>query len=193
MNEGLAKIRHERSKKDFPDLPLNENEYVELAFKRARICLWLIVGGTALGMIIVLLSMLLSLLLQSSLDKMGQNFLFIILYALLGATIIMGIIAWINYRGNQFFVTNERVIQLIRSSLVSSSMNTIDLASIEDVSFRKDGILQGLFKYGTLRLATVGNETTYTFKYSDISPKEIEEISELVTNAKARKKNKEED
>lgn len=187
MDEGLAKIRHERSKKDFPGLPLKENEYVELAFKRARICLWLIIGGTAIGVIIVLLAMFFALLVQTSLDKMGQNFLFIILYALLGATIIMGVVAWINYRGNRFFVTNKRVMQMVKNSLVSSSINTIDLSSIEDVSFHKDGILQNLFKYGTLRLATVGNETTYTFKYSDVSPREIEEISKLVSDAKNKK------
>lgn len=184
MNEGLAKIRHERSKKDFSGLPLNENEYVELAFKRARVCLWLIVGGTALGVIMILLAILLTFLAWSSLDEMGQNFLFIILYALLAATIIIGIVAWIIYRGNQFFVTNERVIQLIRNSLVSSSVNTISLSSIEDVSFRKDGILQNLFKYGTLRLATVGDETTYTFKYADVTAKEMEAISKLVIDAK---------
>ena len=184
MNEGLTKIRHERSKKDFSGLPLNENEYVELAFKRARVCLWLIVGGTALGVIMILLAILLTFLAWSSLDEMGQNFLFIILYALLAATIIIGIVAWIIYRGNQFFVTNERVIQLIRNSLVSSSVNTISLSSIEDVSFRKDGILQNLFKYGTLRLATVGDETTYTFKYADVTAKEMEAISKLVIDAK---------
>ena len=35
MDEGLAKIRHDRSKKDFPFLKLDDDEYVEFAFSRA--------------------------------------------------------------------------------------------------------------------------------------------------------------
>ena len=37
MDENLAKIRHERSKKDFPGLRLDEDEYVEFAFRRAKV------------------------------------------------------------------------------------------------------------------------------------------------------------
>ena len=169
MDENLAKIRHERSKKDFPGLSLEDNEYVELSFRRARICLLMIIGGMAFGVIVILLATLLTLLGQSMLDEMGKNFLFIILFALLVASLIMGIVALMIYNGNRLYVTNRRVIQLLMNSLVSSSVNAIDLTSIEDVSFHKDGILQQVFKYGTLRLATIGDETTYTFKYSDVS------------------------
>ena len=44
MDESLARIRHERSKKDFPGLRLEDDEYVEFAFKRARVCLLMIIG-----------------------------------------------------------------------------------------------------------------------------------------------------
>ena len=42
MDKALAKVRHERSKKDFPFLKLEEDEYVEFAFSRARVCLAMI-------------------------------------------------------------------------------------------------------------------------------------------------------
>lgn len=190
MDESLAKIRHERSKKDFPMLRLEDDEYVEVALSRAKICLWAILGGTALGMIIILLAFLLVLLGQQMLDEMGKNFLFIILFALLAAAVIIGLISLRIYNGNKLFVTNKRVFQLLTTSLVSSSMNVIDLPSIEDASFHQNGILQQLFHYGTLRLATVGDETTYTFKYSDIKPEQMEQISKLITEAKKRLKKK---
>ena len=38
MDEGLGKIRHDRSVKDFPFLKLEDDEYVEFAFKRAKVC-----------------------------------------------------------------------------------------------------------------------------------------------------------
>lgn len=190
MDENLAKIRYERSKKDFPTLNLEEGEYVEFAFSRARICLLMIIVGTSLGVIIVLLALLLALLGQSMLDEMGRNFLFIILTALLAAAIIMGLIAVATYRGNKLYVTNKRVIQHVMNSLVSSSKNAIDLQSVEDVSFHQDGILQKMLHFGTLRLATVGDETTYTFKYSDITPEDMESLSELISDAKKRGKKK---
>lgn len=193
MDENLAKIRHERSKKDFPGLSLEEGEYVEYAFRRARILLLMILGGTALGVIVILLGFLVALLGQSMIDEMGKNFLFIILSSLLAAAVIMGLVALTTYRGNKLYITNKRVIQYIMSSLVSSSTNAIDLTSVEDVSFHQDGILQRIFKYGTLRLATVGDETTYTFKYSDISPEDVEGISKLISEAKKRIKEKSSD
>lgn len=190
MDESLTKIRHERSKKDFPFLNLEEDEYVEIAFKRARICLLLILGGTGLATIIILLALLLVLLGQSILDDMGRNFVFVILFSLLAATFIIAIFASIIYRGNKLFITNRRAIQMVMDSPVSSSVNIIDLPSIEDASFHKKGLLQTMLNYGTFRLATVGDETTYTFKYSDASPEEIKIVTKLITSAKKSPKKK---
>ena len=186
MDANLAKIRHERSKKDFPFLTLEDDEYVEFAFKRARICLWVILLGVSAGLILILFAFLLTLMGQEMLDEMGKNFLFIILSALLATALIIGVISLKIYRGNRLFVTNEHVIQIVTNSIVSSSTNIIDLSSVEDASFRQDGLLQQLFHYGTLRLATVGDETTYTFKYSDINSDDLRGISELISDAKEK-------
>ena len=138
----------------------------------------------------VLAMFLFALLSQSSLDEMGRNFLFIILTALLVSAVLIGLIAVMIYRGNRLFVTNQHVIQMIMNSPVSTSINIIDLSSVEDASFRQEGIVQQMFHYGTLRLATVGDETTYTFKYSDISPKDLKAVTELITDAKSKKASK---
>lgn len=192
MDEGLAKIRHERSKKDFPGLRLEENEYVEFAFKRAKICLWMILCGTMFGLIVVLLAFLLVLMSQDMLDEMGRNFLFIILAALLASAVVIGLVALTIYNGNKLFITNRRVIQMMMTSPVASSVNIIDLTSIEDASFRQDSILQNLFHHGTFRLSTVGDETTYTFKYSDITGEQLKEVTDLISNAKKRGRKKKE-
>ena len=57
----------------------------------------------------------------------------------------IGIVALKVYNGNKLFITNKRAIQLIMNTLVSSSVNIIDLSSIEDASFHQDTILQRLF------------------------------------------------
>ncbi|MBR3138674.1 PH domain-containing protein [Candidatus Saccharibacteria bacterium] len=187
MDESLAKIRHDRSQRDFPGLKLEDDEYVEFFFKRARVCLMMIWGATFAGLVIILLAFLMVVIGQSHLDEMGRNFLFIILFALLAATFIIWMLALKVYNGNKLYITNKRAIQMIMNSPVSTSINIIDLFSVEDASFRQENILQKMFHYGTLRLATVGDETTYTFKYSDIKPSELRAVTDLITNAKELK------
>ena len=192
MDENLARIRHERSKRDFPGLKLDEGEYVEFFFKRAKICLWMIWGATFLGLVLILFAFLIVLLNQTVIDEMGRNFLFIILFALLATALIIWMIALKIYNGNKMYITNKHVMQMVMNSPVSTSINIIDLESVEDASFRQTSFLQKFFRYGTFRLSTVGDETTYTFPYSDISPEELRSVTELITAAKeTSKKNRE--
>ena len=184
--KNLTKIRHDRSLKDFPFLKLEDDEYVEFAFKRARISLALILGGLGLGAIDILLASLIALLGQPTLDSMGVNFMYIILGTLMTVILFAVIITLVIYHGNRLFITNKHVMQMIMVSPLSSSMNIIDLPSVEDVSFHQNGLAQKLFGFGTLRLATIGDETTYTFKDSDISSSELKAISKLITEAKEK-------
>lgn len=190
MDENLAKIRHERSKRDFPGLKLDDDEYVEYFFKRAKICLWVIFGTTFVGLVIVLLAFLFILMNQSSIDEMGRNFMFIMLFALLAAALLICVISLRIYNGNRLYISNKHVMQMVMNTPLSTSVNIIDLESVEDASFRQDGFFQKLFHYGTFRLATVGEETTYTFTYSDITPEELKGVTELITNAKENRKEK---
>ena len=186
MDEGLAKIRHDRSQKDFPFLHLGPTEYVEFAFKRARASLLLLLGGLGGGLAIILLVFLLVLMSSAPLEGMGQNFLYIILGILIFFTVMAAIISIVIYRGNRLFITNEHIIQMSMSAPMATSVNMIDLFSIEVVIFHQNGFIQKIFGFGTLRLATVGDETTYTFKDSDISSDELNSISKLITAAKAK-------
>ena len=188
MDEGLIKIRHARSKKDFPFLKLEEDEYVEFSFKRAKICLVLMMSAFAAGLVAVLIGFLVVMFNQGILDEMGRNFLNIILTTLAAATILAAIIALRVFRGNRIIITNKHVVQFTMISPVVNSMNMIDLPSIEDASFRQGGLIQKLLHYGTFRLSTVGDETTYTFPYSDITPGELRAVSKLITDAKKKQK-----
>lgn len=188
MDEGLNKIRHERSKKDFPSLKLEDDEFVEFAISRAKVYILMVLACIAGGAALVLLIMLFAVTQQNMLDDMGRNFLYIIVSAIIIAALVAAGIALMVYRGNRLFITNKRVIQMIMLSPVATSLNIIDLTSVEDASFSQSGILQKLLHYGTFRLATVGDETTYTFRYSDVSPSELKEVSKLISEAKKKKK-----
>ncbi|MBQ1540269.1 hypothetical protein IIZ72_01770 [Candidatus Saccharibacteria bacterium] len=187
MDENLLKIRHERSKKDFPFLTLEDDEYVEFAFMRAKVCYMMIVGSVAAGLIVVLFLFLMILFGQSTLDAMGRNFIYIILFTLVVTALLAGAVATMVFKGNRLYVTNKHAIQLIMKSPVVKSVNIIDLASIEDASFHQNGFLQTMLHYGTFRLSTVGDETTYTFPFSDIAPSELKAVSKLISAAKEKK------
>lgn len=182
MDESLAKIRHARSKKDFPFLKLEENEYVEFAFSRAKVCLFMIFGGVTVGILAALAMFL--VVMGSNIDVIGKKFVFVLLVFLVITALMIGAVALIVYRGNRLFITNKHAIQMVMKSPVATSMNMIDLPSIEDASFHQNGLTQKILKYGTFRLSTVGDETTYTFTYSDVTPEELRAVSELITKAK---------
>ena len=191
MDENLIKIRHERSKKDFPFLALEDDEFVEFAFTRAKACYIMIIGMVAAALIVVLFLFLMILVGQSTLDTMGRNFMYIILFTLVATAILAGIVATMVFKGNRLYVTNKHAIQLIMKSPVVKSVNIIDLVSIEDASFHQSGLLQTMFHYGTFRLSTVGDETTYTFPFSDIKPSELKAVSKLISSAKEKRSIKE--
>lgn len=185
MDKPLMKIRHERSKKDFPSLKLEDDEYVEFALKRARIYLWLIWARTALLAILLLLALLLMLVSQQGfLDAAGANYVFVVMITVVVVVLLSGVVATIVHNGNRLFITNQHVIQMTMNSPVSSSYNVINLESVEDVSFRQNTVAEKLFHYGTLRLSTVGDESTYTFRRSDISRDDLNAVSKLVSDAK---------
>lgn len=186
MDENLVRIRHARSEKDFSFLKLEEDEYVEFAFKRAKICNILIVGAVAGLLAIVLLAFLVVLLGQHAIDAGTRNFLYVVLFVIIVFGVLAGVVAMKIFQGNQMYITNKHVVQFIKKAPFVKSVNIIDLLSVEDASFHKVGFAQNFLNYGTFRLSTVGDETTYTFPYSDISAHDLNEVSKLITTAKER-------
>lgn len=194
MDENLANIRHERSKKDFPALKLEDGEYVEFAFSRAKICYALIWGGViGVSVIVALLFLFVNATNQSDFNAMGHNFLTLILTVIIVVAALAGLVMTKIFSCNKMYITNRRAIQYIMISPVVTSKNVIDLSSIEDASFRQTSIFQKLLKIGTLRLSTVGDETTYTLQYVDVlGGDELNSITKLIRNNKNKKNDEEE-
>ena len=90
---------------------------------------------------------------------------------------------WI-YLQNHFYMTNESVIQEIQGSLFYRHEQTVSLGSIEDASFLQSGIIQTLFNYGTIRLSTEGEETTYIFHFVANPRKQIAIINNAIEDFK---------
>ena len=85
---------------------------------------------------------------------------------------------------NQFFLTNESVIQEIQRGLFSRHEQTVSLGSIEDASFEQNGLLQTMLNYGSIRLSTEGEETTYRFYFVSNPKEQIARLNNAVESFK---------
>jgi len=173
-------------KNTHPGLKLEEGEKIELSFSRAGICYALLWGSIIACMILMLVAI--SMLLNSGVlpNQMGKSFISLVFIVAFVVIVLFGVVSTIVYKNNKLFITNKRVTQFTMASPIVTSVNIIDLSSIEDVSFRQNILSEKLFSYGTLRLSTVGDETTYTFPCVQVTPEEIARIVKLVNDDKEK-------
>ena len=162
------KSLHEESVKKYPQLNLSEGEFVVLDVKRHPIGLLLpfvATGVTLLAMMVVLIVYPADPSGSFGASLPSYEVILVIMLLIMALVGLGGAIAIWVYLQNQFYMTNESVIQEIQHSLFSRHEQTVSLGSIEDASFKQSGILQVMLNYGTVRLSTEGEETTYRFSY----------------------------
>lgn len=178
-----VKEKHDRAVKQHPALNLSSHEYIINAVRRHPIGLLIPVGLTVFLVALVASIIINYQIIMESLGVLDPpafgpvfliGFLLIILFALGGY-----IAVWV-YMNNRFFLTNESVIQELQMSLFMRKEQTVSLANIEDASFDQHGILQTLLNYGSIRLSTEGDETTYRFTYVSNPKKQIEILNNAV-------------
>jgi len=164
-----VKKRHERSALLYPTLNLSDGEYVISAVRRHPIGLIipLALGALLIAMALTILSNYAEI--ADALSIQGQlaevsviTVPFLLFCALIGLGMFVVYYVYVN---NKFFLTNESVIQEIQDSLFSHHEQTVSLNNIEDASYTQQGILQQIINYGSIRLSTEGDETTYRFTY----------------------------
>lgn len=173
-----AKQRHEESKKNYPLLNLSEGEYVISAIQRHPVGLISIWGVAGAGILIAFL--FIPFVISNMADASGTPMLALMMLMLAALFFLGGVIATVVYNANRFFLTNESVTQHIQTSLFSKKEQTISLANIEDASFKQSGIVQHLIGYGSLRLSTEGDETTYRFNYVSNPQRQVTLLNDAV-------------
>lgn len=176
--------RHEESKKRFPYLNLSKGEFIISAVHRHPIGLlqiWIAVVA-ALGLLFLAVYVLVDAGPAGGAAQAGADPMIAWIPAGLVAILILlfGFIATSIYNGNQFFLTNESVIQLIQTGPFARKEQTVSLNNIEDASYNQHGILPHILNYGLLRLSTEGDETTYRFSYASRPQRQIAVLNNAV-------------
>ncbi len=172
--------RHSLSKKKYPNLNLSAGEYVVSSIKRHSLGIISIWASVAITSIIILL---VPITFQSGAFGLNSQALLFgssILIALLVFVFLIGSIATMVYQANKFYLTNESVIEHIQTALFSQNDQTVSLGNIEDASYTQKGMLQMLFNYGSIRLSTQGDETTYKFTWVSNPKKQIDLLNNAI-------------
>lgn len=173
--------RHEESKRQYPHLNLSEGEYVISDVRRHPIGLiqiWAIVilaVGAILGMAAMVIAGADSLSMTIPPTVLAGGAFLLSLLVITG-----GYIGAHVYRANRFYLTNESVIQNIQQSLFTNREQTVSLANIEDASYYRKGVVQSMLNYGSIRLSTEGDETTYRFPYASDPGRQIAILNNAV-------------
>lgn len=180
------RTRHESSCQRYPNLNLSDGEYVVKCISRHPIGLILPVSITILTIAVLLAALIAYPMIY--VDTAGNvPFLGQITVILLCLIVLVGIggyaAVWV-YLRNTFYLTNESVIQEIQHSVFSKHEQTVSLGSIEDASYRQVGVFQMMFNYGTIRLSTEGEETTYRFQYVDNPKAQIAILNNAIESFK---------
>lgn len=170
-----TKKRHDISHRIYPMLNLSESEYIIAALRRHPIGLIipLALGTLLIAVALIVLSNYQSIVTALNIDgQLAQTSTIAIPLLLFCGVVILGMfIAYYVYVNNRFYLTNESVIQEVQMTLFARHEQTVSLGNVEDASYYQEGIFQDVFNYGTIRLSTQGDETTYTFTYAG-NPKE---------------------
>jgi uncharacterized membrane protein YdbT with pleckstrin-like domain len=182
--------RHADSCKKYPSLNLSEGEYVITAVRRHPIGLlriWILIGVLMAAFAAMAAMFFVG---DNSGSAMFGNMedLPSLIWGSLGVLFVLlilgGLAATYVYESNRFFLTNESVIQEIQTSLFDKHEQTVSLSNIEDASYKQKSFIQSMFNYGTIRLSTEGDETTYTFDHVASPKRHIATLNNAVESFK---------
>lgn len=83
------------------------------------------------------------------------------------ASLLIGICialrALVLWDANTFIITTLRIVSVDQRSLLTRVVTELPLISIQDVSWSRDGILENLFRMGSISVQTVGGTTPLGF------------------------------
>src|SRR5690606_17282317 len=109
--------------------------------------------GVTIGLILFIVALIFSFpALFAGIGFISFGWFTAIAVALILLIALFGYIAVWVYTRNRLILTNESVIQEIQHSLFSKHEQTVSLGSVEDASYRQNGIIEMAFNYGSIRL-----------------------------------------
>lgn len=189
QNQELIRARREDSLKKYPSVQVDADEYVVLSLRRHPVGIYSIVASAAAMLVVIVSAWILMAMAPNSFGFSAtiRGNLSLIFLCFSALSILAAIIGAQIYRSNSLIITNERAIQHIVSGVFHQKKQVINLESVEDISFTKKGFFAHIWNYGTLKLSTVGEESTYTFDLVGDPAKLADIVGEICEAAKNKR------
>lgn len=159
------KSKHDRAVQLYPQLDLSAHEYVILSVRRHPIGLIAPFSVAIILLCIVLTGLILLPDLFRTAGLPTDNLGIVYLVGCAAMALIaagMYVLYWV-YVHNKFFLTNESIVEETQISLFSNNVKSVGLEDVVDVSYRKMGVVEQLFNFGTVQVGTKDDETPYIF------------------------------
>ena len=163
-------------------LPVNMQNDEEVVTIRKRHPVYVTLKGVLAVVIAGLVVWLLSWL--SSVSP-WESSIWIWLYvaAVVIAVLYLGLLFY-RYQNDLWIVTNQRLIDSLRTTPVNQSISSTDLINVQDINFEKRGIFATLFNFGDVMCQTASTDGEFSFRGVG-DPKDLmEELDRLRDEAR---------
>ncbi len=130
-----------------------------------------ITGGLVIAAILLIAAVLVSSSSVNSVTGMvgGGNLDALVIIAatvLVLLTAGVTIIGAILYESNVVFVTNEKIAQVLYTSIFNRKISQLNIGNVQDVTVDQNGFFARIFDYGTLTIETAGEQVNYVFTFA---------------------------
>ncbi len=160
--------RHKQSRLQYPRVSIASDEYIVAVVYRHPIGMF---GPLSIGVFLITLALVVLFnydLVASSLRLTGllasPITILLPVVMFIGAVTIGMYVIYHVYMNNVLYLTNNNIVQQIKTALFSEREQIVGLANIEDVSYSQNGIIQQIFDYGSIQLTIEGYGAVYKFE-----------------------------
>ncbi len=75
--------------------------------------------------------------------------------------LIIAYFTWYRYNRDEWIITNQRLIDSVRKHWFNHEISSADLVNVEDMKVSQNGILQTVFRFGSLICQTAGTQQNF--------------------------------
>jgi len=133
---------------------------------------------------LIALAMLGALIIWLMVD-VASSLLNITLALVIVGGLLIGFIVWYRYRNDLWVITNQRLIDVTRSTPFNQQVTTAPLANVQDISISKKGIFNTALNFGDV-ICQTASASGKTFAFIGVA--NPEHVLDMIDDARAKAK-----
>lgn len=156
--------------------PLQDGERILGLFRRHWLYLWPYLIALLLAAIVPVGAVAWLLKEAGGFEDFGAKAFWIFAAIWLIYWLVRAALTWYRYQHDIWVVTNQRLIDSIKTQPFNLRISTADLVNVQDMSVERDGVIRTVFDYGDILCQTAGTDEL-DFKIAGIPhPREVQAL-----------------